>query len=93
MQPQLRYRSCPRYILIETNELTRLMSKRENCNEQELVQVPGRCDIPPKIGTVISRGVVRRGAKDTVAGEERLEGRQWRDAGGGLKGTRTMELG
>lgn len=71
------------------------MSKRESRNEQELAQVPGRCDIPPKIGTVISRGVVRRGAKDIVAGEERLEGRgrQWRDAGGGLKGTRTMELG
>lgn len=48
------------------------MSKREDRNERESAQVPSRCDIPPKIGTVISRGVVRRGAKDTVAGEERL---------------------
>lgn len=60
------------------------MSKRENRNERELVQVPGRCDIPPKIGTVISRGVVRRGAKDTVAGEEKLVG--GREGGGGSSG-------
>jgi len=33
---------------------------------------PDHCDISPKIGVVISRGVVKRGAKDTVAGEERL---------------------
>lgn len=57
------------------------MSKREGRNEGELAQVPGRCDIPPKIGTVISRGVVRRGAKDTVAGEERGGG-----GGGGGSG-------
>jgi len=48
------------------------MSKREDRdNVRELAQVPGRCDIPPKIGIVISRGVVRRGAKDTVARERK----------------------
>lgn len=56
------------------------MSKREDLQREELAQVPGRYDIPPKIGTVISRGVVRRGGEGHCGGRGKAGG--WMGAEG-----------